>query len=187
MRRWLLYQLHRAETGLRRKVRREPRSLTARAARTLFSMSAQSLGRGGAAGMFWAMIPMPFQMAPALGVCIAARGNLPLAVALVWLSNPVTYLPIFYAQYRLGDFILQTLGFAHGEGVSFAGMDDLWDIFQTLNSGDVFRLYLGGVAAACALSPMGYALGLWLAGYVQRRRERKLARRRGRRQHSLSK
>ena len=39
-------------------------------------------------------------------VAIMVRVNLPISVALVWITNPVTFAPIFYAAYRLGAYIL---------------------------------------------------------------------------------
>ncbi len=39
-------------------------------------------------------------------LAIAARCNLPLAVALVWVTNPVTFTPMFLFAYRLGAWLL---------------------------------------------------------------------------------
>ena len=44
--------------------------------------------RGAAVGMFWAFTPIPFQMFPATLFCLLVRGNLPLAILCVWISNP---------------------------------------------------------------------------------------------------
>jgi uncharacterized protein (DUF2062 family) len=49
---------------------------------------------------------MPFQMIPCAILCFWIRCNIPLAIALVWLSNPVTMPPMFYFTYRIGLVLL---------------------------------------------------------------------------------
>lgn len=44
-------------------------------------------------------------MVLAAGLAIGLRGHLPLAVALVWLNNPLTLPLIFYGNYQLGLLI----------------------------------------------------------------------------------
>lgn len=60
--------------------------------------------RGTAIGMFLAFVPMPFQMLPAFLFCWLLRGNLAIAIFLVWVSNPITLPPIIYLEYRIGEF-----------------------------------------------------------------------------------
>ena len=45
-------------------------------------------------------------MIPCVLLCIWLRCNVPLAIALVWISNPITIPPLFYFTYRLGTLIL---------------------------------------------------------------------------------
>jgi len=49
---------------------------------------------------------VPFQMVLAAGAALVARCNLPVAVAMVWVSNPVTVAPMFYAAHGFGAWIL---------------------------------------------------------------------------------
>ena len=57
-------------------------------------------------GVFCAFVPIPFQMVLAAVLAVIFRCNLPLAVALVWITNPLTMPAIFYFTYKLGCLIL---------------------------------------------------------------------------------
>ena len=65
-------------------------------------------GVSGAAfiGLFSAFIPVPSQMLLAAIIAIIARVNLPISVALVWITNPITIPPIIYGSYRVGAWVL---------------------------------------------------------------------------------
>ena len=53
-------------------------------------------------GLFMAFIPLPSQMIFAAITAVIVRANLPLSVALVWISNPITMPPLFYMAYKVG-------------------------------------------------------------------------------------
>lgn len=74
----------------------------------LFHMNRRSVSGAFAVGLFWAMIPMPLQMLAAAATAIFVRVNLPLSVALVWLTNPFTMPPIFYINYLMGTWLMNT-------------------------------------------------------------------------------
>ena len=57
-------------------------------------------------GLFCAVLPLPAQMLIAALLAVLARCNLPLAIGLVWLSNPLTFGPIFFFTYKLGAWLL---------------------------------------------------------------------------------
>lgn len=57
-------------------------------------------------GLFWAMIPIPLQMLTAAASAIVFRVNLAIAVALVWLTNPLTMPAVFYFNYLIGTWLL---------------------------------------------------------------------------------
>jgi len=78
----------------------------------LWAFNRHSVSFAILAGGFCCFMPMPFQMIPCLFLCIWWRCNVPLAVAIVWLSNPITMGPMMYFCYRLG---LLLLGQATGE------------------------------------------------------------------------
>ena len=72
----------------------------------LWHINRKSISGAFANGLFFAWVPVPFQMALAAIFAIIFRVNLPVSVGLVWLTNPVTMPPMFYGAYRLGLFLL---------------------------------------------------------------------------------
>lgn len=140
----------------------------------LFHMNRRSVSGAFAAGLFWAMIPMPLQMLAAAITAILVRINLPIAVALVWLTNPVTMPPIFYFNYLVGTWILGAppdIGEFHLsiEWIS-AQLDAIW-----------LPLYFGSAVVGVILGLLGYAgiRGYWRWHIVQQYRKRHLRRSRG--------
>lgn len=57
-------------------------------------------------GVFISFLPIPFQMGIIGFFAILLKVNLPIAVILAWISNPLTMPVIFFAEYKLGSFII---------------------------------------------------------------------------------
>ena len=55
------------------------------------------------------MVPIPMQMLAAACLALVMRAHLPMAVAGVWVTNPLTIGPVFYFNYRLGTWIHEAL------------------------------------------------------------------------------
>ena len=72
----------------------------------LWRPGGNKVAAGVATGLFWAMMPIPFQMVPAGITAYFLRFNVPAAITLVWVTNPVTWPVILYWQYRLGARLL---------------------------------------------------------------------------------
>lgn len=71
----------------------------------LWEFNQSTVTRATLFGVFWAIMPMPFQMLPAAIMAVFFGGNILVAIAWVWASNPLTMVPILYSAYYLGCLI----------------------------------------------------------------------------------
>lgn len=78
--------------------------------RALWIPCRDTVSSGLAIGMFFSMMLMPLQMIPAILLAIRVRANVPFAIAGCWLTNPLTTAPVLWMQFRLGDWLRNTLG-----------------------------------------------------------------------------
>jgi len=68
--------------------------------------SRQMISRAVALGIFIAFIPMPMQMLAVIAFIPFFKFNVPVALAMCWLSNPFTMPPMYYIEYLTGSFFL---------------------------------------------------------------------------------
>ena len=112
---------------------------------------------GLAIGLVVAMLPpIPVQMLLAVIIAVFLRGNIPIAAAACWVSNPLTWMPIFWLQWSIGDWVLSPGSFG-----------ELYPRFHTMRC-----TALGAVAMAIVLAPFGYffVYFLWdVFGWLARR------------------
>lgn len=95
----------------------------------LLHLNRRSVSIAFAVGLFCAWIPTPLQMAFAATGAFYFRGNLPIAVGLVWLTNPITMPPLFYFAYRVGLSVLNMPTAEFSLDAFFTG--SLWMPFLT--------------------------------------------------------
>ncbi len=57
-------------------------------------------------GLFVGMLPIPGQTIVAVLAALLFRVNIPVAAVTLWISNPLTFVPIFYLAYRIGTLVL---------------------------------------------------------------------------------
>ena len=74
----------------------------------LWHINKKSVSRGFAIGAFCAFIPLPGQMILAAFLALTFAANLPIAIILTWITNPLTYTPIFFFAYKIGSFFITT-------------------------------------------------------------------------------
>jgi uncharacterized protein (DUF2062 family) len=140
----------------------------------IWHMNRRSVAGAVFIGLFTAYLPIPGQMVVAAIIAIATRCNLPIAVALVWISNPVTMPAMFYFSYRLGAWLLNMEIEAAAIDLSFAW---LWDNFGIIG----WPLLFGSVICGWVVGVTGFVLTrvLWRLHIIRRWRER-ITRRRAR-------
>jgi len=99
----------------------------------LWHLNRHSLARAFFIGLICAFIPVPFQMVLAAAGAIFINANLPISVALVWLTNPVTMPPVFYLSYKLGAWVMnqpeQEFHFVASLEWVLNSMDAIWQPF----------------------------------------------------------
>ncbi len=138
----------------------------------LWHLNRRSASGAFAVGMFMAYVPLPFQMLFAAALAILVRVNLPLSVALVWVTNPITIPPMFYFAYRLGAWLLGVepvdLEFQLDVNFLLAEMSEIW-----------WPMLLGSLICGTILSALSYGAirGLWRWHLVCELKKRRALRR----------
>ena len=121
--------------------------------------------RGLAAGIFCGCFPI-FGLQTLVGIALASvvRGNHLLAAAGTWISNPFTYLPLYWFNYRIGSLLL-------GPGRQWPGFDALHrDDISQMGWSMISRLMLGSSITGAVCAALGWWLSLnWLRQQQRRR------------------
>jgi len=133
----------------------------------LWHLNRRSVSKAFAIGLFWAAIPMPFQMIAAAFCSLKFKANLPLSLALVWISNPITMPPMFYAEYVLGAWLLDIPASSFEYELSFSWLKEkLYEIG--------IPMYFGSFVAGCTASVAGYFIinTLWKRSILKKWRQR---------------
>lgn len=134
------------------------------------SVNRRMITRGVAVGLFWGFIPMPMQMLAVMATTPLLRFNVPIAISMVWLSNPITMPPMYYMEYLTGNFIL--------------GREGLEDIELTMswfteNFDDILvPLYVGTAFYSVVVTGIIYVVlnRMWVNSVHTEKKERKKSR-----------
>ncbi|MCK9503569.1 MAG: DUF2062 domain-containing protein [Porticoccaceae bacterium] len=115
----------------------------------LFHLNRHSVSVALFAGIFAAFLPTPGQTLIAAALALVLRCNLPIAIALIWISNPFTMAPLFFMTYELGRWLLQCPPMDFSFQLS-------WEWFQLQGKAIVAPLLLGSVISGLVFGGLGY-------------------------------
>jgi len=132
------------------------------------------LNRHSVAGAFFvgiacAFIPLPFQMVFAAILAVMFHVNIPISVALVWLTNPLTMPPLFYFAFEVGETLL---GLEENDDFLFVPS---WDWLMELFSDKWQPFLLGCLVTGLTLGLIGYFAVhiIWRTHVARRWRQRR--------------
>lgn len=126
----------------------------------------QAIARGLAAGVFAGSYPL-FGLQTVIGVAIAAAigGNKIIAAAGTWISNPLTYLPIYAFNYQIGRWILR-------QPLETSLSDRSPEEWMNLGLDITLALIVGSTIVGLCLAIISYYSGLHLAHRVKTSRKK---------------
>ena len=113
------------------------------------STTRKMISRGAFIGIFIAMIPMPFQMVAVLVFIPLFRYNVPIAIIMCWITNPLTMPFIYYIEYITGAYML---------GLETTNVQITLQWFQNNLGEIVYPLYLGALFYSIVLASLAYYL-----------------------------
>jgi uncharacterized protein (DUF2062 family) len=162
---------------------KHPRLLKASASRRWFARhfldkrvwkpTQHTLAGGVAVGLLVSMQLLPMQMPAAAILAAVFRVNIPVAIAMCWLSNPVTIPALVPLEYALGKSVLSWISSVPATPFPRELPHSLAESWLTLKEHAPVMLF-GGLLLGGALAPVGYAVTFasWrgLQSWTRRRR-----------------
>jgi len=135
--------------------------------------SPHAIARGVAAGVFAGSFPLlGFQTILGIAIAASIRGSKIMAAASTWISNPLTYVPIFALNFQVGCWLLR-LPNDIVIPASTAGINE----WMSLGMSATAALMVGSFLVGTVASAIAYYLGLKVALLREKKQlERKLER-----------
>jgi len=96
-------------------------------------------------GLFIAFIPMPMQMLLVVAMMPFFKFNVPIGLAMCWLSNPFTMPPMYYMEYLTGSFFLDSEALEVEMTLEWFS-ENIDDIFIDLYTGAFFYSVVGSLS-----------------------------------------
>lgn len=137
--------------------------------REYLTINRKSISKGVFVGLLIGFIPMPMQMLAVLAITPFFKFNVPIAISMVWLSNPLTMPFMYYMEYQTGNLILGREGVENIE-LTLDWFSENWDNI-------LLPLYIGTIPYSLFVSGIIYYVinKLWILS-VQREKPHKFKR-----------
>jgi hypothetical protein len=131
-----------------------------------------SIALGTAIGLFIAWTPtVGIHMILVVAICLMLRANKTASLVAVYVSNPLTMLPMYWIDYWLGALVLDRR-FTYEELkalLNYQGWDGFKHAFWTLCVDLAGPMWLGGLVLALASAVPGYYVTRWAIARYQSR------------------
>lgn len=142
--------------------------------RNLWIPCRDSVANGLAFGLFFSVMLMPFQSLPPALLAMRFRANVPFAMAATWISNPFTTPAILFGQFRLGQWMHDTLRVPMPEFLS--AMQVHAPGVGTLNAGSfILGMITSGILLALCAYPVVHLFAAILPHHLPIRTRRSRA------------
>jgi uncharacterized protein len=136
----------------------------------LWRLRRRSLALGVAIGTFFGLLIPLGQIPLSAGAAVLLRANIPSAIAATFVSNPVTFGPLYYTAWRLGVTMLGETADTPASGPPPLAAPDAdpgpheswWQATQRRASGLGRPLLLGIAVMSAACSVLAYYAVLWI-------------------------
>jgi uncharacterized protein len=146
---------------------KHPRKLKASASKRWFARhfldkrvwrpTQHTLAGGVALGLFLSMQLLPMQMPAAAILAAVFRVNIPAAIVMCWLSNPVTIPPLVPLEYAIGKWTLSWISSVPGTPFPTEFPTTLAEMWLTLKEHTPVMLF-GGLILGGLLAVIGYVV-----------------------------
>ncbi len=135
--------------------------------RELWHPCRETLSSGLAVGLFFAMLPIPGQMILAALSAVKLRGNVPVAIAACWVTNPITQGFIWRLQESFGDLLRSAFNIP----MVFGNAEVTVPALGTLNAGSFILGFLTmGILLMILTYPVIYLLSAVLPKMIPKKR-----------------
>lgn len=121
----------------------------------LFHINRYSIASSFFIGLFCCYLPLPGHTLFAALLALLFRTNLPVAITLIWISNPLTIPPMFLFSYSVGAWLL-------GNPETHFTIELSWEWIAAQGSAIWLPLLTGSLICGLVLGALGYLTILYL-------------------------